>query len=101
DPATALHLACCYGHTTIVELLLRKDVNLQVAAQSKSLNTALHFASSRGHLDVVKLLIKKGAHLRVQNKDLHTPLDLARINGHDSIVAVLSIASPVLVSADS
>ncbi|KIK72431.1 hypothetical protein PAXRUDRAFT_53002, partial [Paxillus rubicundulus Ve08.2h10] len=90
DPATALHLACYYGRTTIVELLLRKDVDLQVAAQSKLLNTALHFASSQGHIDVVTLLIKKGADPRVQNKDLHTPLDLARINGHRGVVAVLS-----------
>ncbi|KIK74039.1 hypothetical protein PAXRUDRAFT_117463, partial [Paxillus rubicundulus Ve08.2h10] len=81
-----LHLACYYGHTSIVELLLQNDVDLQVAAQSKFLNTALHFASSQGHLDVVKLLIKKGAHPGVQNKDLHTPLDLARINDHGSVV---------------
>ncbi|KIK74387.1 hypothetical protein PAXRUDRAFT_51670, partial [Paxillus rubicundulus Ve08.2h10] len=91
DPATTLHFACYYGHTTIAELLLRKDVNLQVAAQSQFLNTALHFASSQGHLDVVKLLINKGADPRLQNKDLHTPLDLARINGHGSVVTVLSI----------
>ncbi|KIK72194.1 hypothetical protein PAXRUDRAFT_181182, partial [Paxillus rubicundulus Ve08.2h10] len=54
-----------------------------------------------GHLDVVKLLVKKGVHPRTQNADSHTPLDLARMNDHDSIVGVLSIASSVLLSTDS
>ncbi|KIJ10400.1 hypothetical protein PAXINDRAFT_40640, partial [Paxillus involutus ATCC 200175] len=52
DPATPLHFAC------YVELLLQKDVDLQVAVQSKSLYTALHFASMQGHSDVVKLLLE-------------------------------------------
>ncbi|KIJ10372.1 hypothetical protein PAXINDRAFT_86141 [Paxillus involutus ATCC 200175] len=91
DLATPLHFACYNGHTTIVELLLQKDVDLQVAVQSKSLNTALHFASMEGHPDVVKLLLEKGADPHVQNKDLHTPLDLACIKGHNEIVAMLSL----------
>ncbi|KIJ08184.1 hypothetical protein PAXINDRAFT_51553, partial [Paxillus involutus ATCC 200175] len=81
-----LHIACCFGHAAIVKLLLQNDVDLQIAAQSKSLNTALHFASSEGHLDVVKLLLEKGADPHVQNKDFHTPLDLAHIEDHDKIV---------------
>ncbi|KIJ14685.1 hypothetical protein PAXINDRAFT_78776, partial [Paxillus involutus ATCC 200175] len=101
DSFTPLHIACCFGHATIVELLLQNDVDLQVATQSKSLNTALHFASSKGHLDVVKLLLQKGADPHVQNKDLRTPLDLARIEGHDKIVTALSVASSVRVTADS
>ncbi|KIJ14092.1 hypothetical protein PAXINDRAFT_116492 [Paxillus involutus ATCC 200175] len=119
---TPLHVACYYGRTTIVELLLQNDVDL--AAQSKSLNTALHFASRHGRLGVLKLLLEKGADPDVQNKDLQTPLDLARnkvdgcydaddlassdklydpprIEDYNQIVAVLSAAAPILVTTHS
>jgi ankyrin repeat protein len=49
----------------------------------------------------VKLLLEKGADPHVQNKDLHTPLDLARIEDHDKNVAALSVASSVCVTAGS
>jgi ankyrin repeat protein len=77
-------------------LLLQKDVDLQVAAQSKSLTLPFTLHQSHDHLDVVKLLLEKGADPHVQNKDFHTPLDLARIEDHDKNVAALSVASSVL-----
>ncbi|KAF8838114.1 ankyrin [Paxillus ammoniavirescens] len=112
ESLTPLHIACYYGCTTIVELLLQNGVDL--AAQSKSLNTALHFASRHGRLDILRLLLRKGADPNVQNKDLQTPLDLARnkvdgyvvhglpsVEDYNEIVAVLSAATPVLVTTHS
>ncbi|KIJ05900.1 hypothetical protein PAXINDRAFT_20873 [Paxillus involutus ATCC 200175] len=98
DSFTPLHTACYCVHAATVELLLQKDMDLQVAARGKSFNTALHFASGQGHLDVVKLLLEKGADPYIQNKDLRTPLVLARDAGHDEIVAAFSVASSVPVT---
>ncbi|GAA5962432.1 hypothetical protein JCM3765_004293 [Sporobolomyces pararoseus] len=52
--------------------------------------SALHLATDRGHLEIVKLLLAHGADKGAKDEDGNTPLDLAQLAEHESIVEFLS-----------
>ncbi|MCM1001640.1 MAG: ankyrin repeat domain-containing protein, partial [Wolbachia endosymbiont of Melophagus ovinus] len=57
---TLLHLAVACNNLSIVELLLRKKVNVNTRVKDGSKDdgpTALHIAASYGHKDVIELLL--------------------------------------------
>jgi ankyrin repeat protein len=58
--------ACEFGHTAVVDFLLRKRV--KVDAKLKGGETALHWAAFSAHLDAVKLLLEHGAPVDVIDK---------------------------------
>jgi hypothetical protein len=62
-------LACSYGHADVVDLLLRRgvEVDAQVTVQGEG-HTGLHTAAVRGHLDVVDVLLRWGASVDVIDK---------------------------------
>lgn len=84
---SSLHAASYNGHCSAVELLL--DWGLGIEEKSKY-GTALHVAASDGHLEVVKLLVARGANLKARNRDGATPLGVALLAGHKSVVFYLN-----------
>ncbi|KAM0256425.1 hypothetical protein ACHAQJ_004950 [Trichoderma viride] len=63
---TALWWAARQGHSTVVELLLESDVDLETK-DSIDFQTPLSIAARHGHEVVVKLLLDKGADLESQS----------------------------------
>lgn len=69
--ATKKHLesgfryACLYGHTDVVEFLLKKGADL--VAHGGDGQTGLHCAVIGGHLDTVKLLLQHNPQLEAKN----------------------------------
>ena len=61
EPGTPLCAAACFGHSSIVELLLRAGAS--VNAHSSVGVTALHLAAENGHAAVIRRLIAAGANL--------------------------------------
>ncbi|KAH6686175.1 NACHT and ankyrin domain-containing protein [Plectosphaerella plurivora] len=55
---TPIFDACMFGHTSVVELLLRRGANLKHATSSNW--TALHVAAWTGQLECVKLFLQYG-----------------------------------------
>ena len=51
--------------------------------------TPLYYAAACGHLDVVRALLNAGADKPIADNDGKKPIDYARKNGHDAIVALL------------
>jgi len=64
---SALMIACDYGHSEIVRLLIENGAN--VNHENIKLETALYFAATNGHLEIVKMLVNAGANLN-SNKNL-------------------------------
>jgi ankyrin repeat protein len=56
---TALHIACSYGHTETVNLLLNHCANIEVTDHFGT--TPLMVASAQGYAEIVQLLLKCGA----------------------------------------
>jgi ankyrin repeat protein len=65
--------ACGYGHSDVVEFLVRKGADL--AAHSGDGQTGLHWAVIGGHLETVKMLLRDKAPLEVKNMYGGTVLD--------------------------
>uniref|UniRef100_A0A0G4I4Q6 Uncharacterized protein n=1 Tax=Chromera velia CCMP2878 TaxID=1169474 RepID=A0A0G4I4Q6_9ALVE len=84
---TAMLLASCNGHLSIVRLLL--DANADTNIQSSDGKTALMAAASQGYRDIVQLLIDAQAKVDIQNEKGWTALILASDNGHTDIVRLL------------
>ena len=88
DYGTALCAAAKFGHSSVVELLLRAGANIN--AQHSSGATPLYLAAESGQAAVVRTLIAAGAALNVQVKDSgFTPLLCAARFGTLEVVQVL------------
>jgi ankyrin repeat protein len=88
---TPLHAACARGYTEIVELLIEKDVYVNITDIYGK--TPLHYACKNGHTEIVKLLIEAGVDIAVYGK---TPLHYACKNGHTEIVKLLIEAGVII-----
>lgn len=69
---SALHLACYFGHTTVVEQLLshetfRKEIDINI--QNNSGDTPLHKATLTNRATIVQLLLAQGANVFIKNCD--------------------------------
>ncbi|KAK4145160.1 uncharacterized protein C8A04DRAFT_10911 [Dichotomopilus funicola] len=82
-----LYWASAWGQAHEVRRLLRAgaDPNFQSGFQWR----ALHWAAGNGHVDVVDHLLDWGALVDVRSDTGMTPLDLARINGNQTIIEEL------------
>jgi len=72
-----------------IALLLKEQPDIDLNARDEFGYTALHLASDRGNLAVVKLLLEKGADPTLKDADDLSASELARIAGHDEIIAIL------------
>ena len=93
EEKTLLLQAMKYRRTEIIELLLAKGANVDVADNEG--NTPLHILTDRyvQHInrstDIAAALIKNKANLNLQNKWGHTPLHLAIIQENEKIAQLL------------
>eukprot|EP01127_Copromyxa_protea_P017609 TRINITY_DN5395_c0_g1_i4.p1 TRINITY_DN5395_c0_g1~~TRINITY_DN5395_c0_g1_i4.p1 ORF type:complete len:343 (+),score=72.02 TRINITY_DN5395_c0_g1_i4:393-1421(+) len=86
---TALYLACSYGHEQVVLKLLELE-HLQVSKPHvHTLSTPLHAAIEKGRERIVALLLANGASFSAQDKNLQTPVELAKIKNHEKIERML------------
>ncbi|MCX8108696.1 MAG: ankyrin repeat domain-containing protein, partial [Verrucomicrobiae bacterium] len=86
-PSVSLHAAVNEGNYGAVrqQIARRSDLN----AKDGSGYTALHIAARKGDLPMVRLLVEAGADPAIMGPNDETPLDVARQNGHDTIVQYL------------
>jgi len=82
-----LHFAAGRGHKEIVQLILSKGVDVNIA--NKNGGTPLHRAAYMGHKDVVAVLLENGADVKFENKRGKTAEGLAAQKGHAKVVDLL------------
>jgi ankyrin repeat protein len=90
DMNTPVHWACLTSRTTILKMLLEK--NIQFRQKNRMGDTPLHFACSAGFSEGVDLLLKSNAAPWVANNARATPLHCAVASGRADIVGQLRAA---------
>ncbi|GAA5912185.1 uncharacterized protein JCM6883_000590 [Sporobolomyces salmoneus] len=90
-PPSRLHDLSIDGDVAGLEAFLStsEGESTQIDQRDSYGYSALHLATDRGNLEVVKILIARGADKDAKDEDGNTPLDLARLAEHDSIVTLL------------
>lgn len=105
DGDTALHLACLYGYTPCVQLLLERKANLDSKDEDGAI--PLHDACAGGFVDIVQALLNAAENkdhikrlLDTSDIDGDTPLHHAARGGHSEVVQVLlnAGASPIVTN---
>ncbi|GAC1450271.1 MAG: hypothetical protein NVSMB7_12500 [Chitinophagaceae bacterium] len=84
---TALMGVCFRGYQELAAKLI--DAGAAVNQQNGSGATALTFAATFGHLQIAELLLKKGADVSLRDVRGKSPLDHARIQENDEMVALI------------
>jgi ankyrin repeat protein len=87
---SAIHFAASGGSVTGLELLINPQF---VNGPDTNGWTPLHWACRNGSESAVKLLIDSGALLESEDKQGHTPLDIAAICNNSSLVSHLNTES--------
>ncbi len=91
---TLLHLAAEFNNAKalykIAKILKERGLWEQIVNKTnKQRRTALHVASFYGHALIVRKLSHDGARKDLMDQDQKTPMDLARIKGHNNITRLL------------
>jgi ankyrin repeat protein len=91
DRQTALLVAVSAGNPQIVQLLISRGANVNLAARGGIERTPLQMAAEKGHLAMIQLLIEKGAEVnaRPAMKGGATALQLAAIGGYIGVAEEL------------
>src|SRR3990167_1097556 len=87
DGSTVLHTAAYYGMVQVVQMLLKKAVN--VNAYDENYQTPLHLAAMKGHVAVVDLLLQHQADVTSIDSEGQSPLDWAHMMGFSDIISML------------
>ena len=67
DGNSYLHLAIKNKNEKMIDILLRKGININL--QNKYGNTVLHLAYEMGNLSVIKKLIENGVDINIKNNE--------------------------------
>lgn len=85
---TALHSAYEWGHSNVLNILIKRGANVNVG--DKYHRTLLALAAERGDYNTVSLLISNGADVNtVDSRYSSTPLNRAIVKGQGGIVGLL------------
>lgn len=76
------------GSTPVAQVLLKHGADPNVVDKSTG-TTPLHDAARTGFLDTVRLLVLFQADPQARDNNNCRPIDLARDNGHEDVVAFL------------
>lgn len=94
DGFTPLHLAAFSHNAAGARALLEEGADPNVLARASFARvTPLGTAAFSGAVDVARALLEHGADPSIAEAAGGTPLDVARANGHDELVALLSSPS--------
>ena len=98
DGWTPLHLACFFGHPSIVESLILLGADVQARSRNAMQNAPLHAAAAGRNREAVRILVERGADVNAQQEGGWTALHAAAQNGDVEMVRLL-IASGAHVHA--
>jgi ankyrin repeat protein len=84
---TPLHAAAAGGRTDIVELFLKRGADPNATQEGGW--TALHSAAQAGNRAMVEVLLANGADINRRAANEQAPLDLALMQGHQDVAALL------------
>ena len=98
-PLAPLHLALSKGNARLVNLLVRRGIN--VNGRDDNNMTPLHLASAKGNHTAVGLLIDHAAEVNASDNTNSTPLHLALINENFDIALLLIERSAHVTVADN
>lgn len=87
--ATALHAAAYLGHPQVMQILVDYGIDLDAQGPYNGY-TALHDAVWQNNVEGVRILKIAGANTNIKGDNNKTPLDLAKSNGYQEIIEILS-----------
>ena len=96
---TALMLAAGKGYTAVVQALIDKKANMELADREGQ--TALIWAAREGHTAVVQALIDKKANMELADREGQTALIWAAREGHTAVVQALINAGADVNAVDN
>ena len=82
-----IHYACVYGHSTVVQLLLKYDAAVDACDETGS--QPIHCASAFNRIATVQCLVELGAAVDVRDGDGGQPIHRACVRGHTATVRCL------------
>jgi uncharacterized protein len=86
---TLLHIAASYGSVEVCENLIGRGISINAPSASSGNQLPISEAAGRGHLDLVRWLIDHGACVDGLSTSVTTPVMVAAMNGHRSVVELL------------
>lgn len=89
DGFTALGLASFFGHLSVVNLLLDKGANPNIASNNDFKVAPIHSACAISHFEITELLIKYGADVNAKQSQGVSPLHSTAHNGKTSLSKLL------------
>ena len=89
DGFTPLGLAAFFGKVEIVEYLLKKGADPNIAANNQFKVAPLHSACATGNIEIVKILLTAGAYVNSRQMQDVTPLHSAAHAGNAELAMLL------------
>lgn len=88
--ANAGHKAGYWGRTEVMKILVKSKLDINARGLSNGY-TPLHDAISGSHLETARVLVDAGAKLDIRGHDGLTALDIAKANGDQASIRLLSL----------
>jgi uncharacterized protein len=89
DGFNVLGLASFFGHLSLVELLLEKGADPNIASNNHFKVAPIHSSCAISHFDITELLIRYGADVNAKQTQGITPLHEAAHNGQIKLLKLL------------
>ena len=91
DGFQPLGLACFFGHSGLVELLLARGAEVRSSSHNLLNVQPLHSAVAGQHLEIARLLLEAGADANARQGENFTPLHGAAQNGQIEMIQLLLV----------